>query len=173
MRVGLLGGSFNPAHEGHLHIARAGAKALGLQKVIWLVSQNPLKDRNATPPAKARLAGVKALLEAGMAATDVEAQLGLTYSVETLTWLRRRYPGVRLIWLMGADNLSGLHHWRRWREIIRQTEIAVAPRPGAGARARLSPGGRRLRASPHAHFLDGPVNGASSTALRNRAKARP
>jgi len=172
MRVGLLGGSFDPPHEGHLHIARAGLKALGLNKVIWLVSQNPLKDAGAMPPAKVRLAKVRALLETRMAATDVEAQLGLSYTVDTLRWLKRRYPGVTLVWLMGADNLAGLQRWRKWRQIIGHTDIAIAPRPGAGARARLSPGGRALRVSRRARFLDGPVNGASSTALRNRAKAK-
>jgi nicotinate-nucleotide adenylyltransferase len=173
MRVGLYGGSFNPAHEGHAHVAEEARKALGLDKVIWLVSpQNPLKDARQTASLADRMAGARGVA-AGPAdiVTDLESRLGLAYTVDTLRWLKRRYPGVRFVWIMGSDNLLGLHRWRRWRQIVRENDVAIVPRPGAGARANLAPGGRMLRRTGRTRFLETPLHGASSTALRVRAMA--
>ena len=173
MRVGLYGGSFNPAHEGHAHVADEARKALGLDMVIWLVSpQNPLKDSRDTATLSQRLARARKIAASpANIVTDLEARLGSAYTVDTLRWLKRRYPGVRFIWIMGSDNLSGFHRWRSWREIARHTDIAIVPRPGAGARANLAPGGRYLRRTGRTRFLETPLHHASSTALRVRAMA--
>ncbi len=172
MRVGLLGGSFNPPHEGHLHVARAARRALGLQRILWLVSpQNPLKGERAAPLA-ARVAAVRALARTPCnTVTGLESELGSSYSVHTIAWLKRRYPGVRFFWLMGSDNLVGLHRWRRWRDLPGLIETVIVPRPGSTVRGRLAPGGRLLLKSGRARVLETPLVSASSTALRKRAKA--
>lgn len=174
MRVGLFGGSFNPAHDGHAHVADAARKALGLHKVIWLVSpQNPLKDRRETASLARRMQAARKIATGpSNIVTDLEDRLGSPYTIHTLRLLKRRYPGVRFVWLMGSDNLFGLHHWRAWRDIGRRIDSAIAPRPAAGARAQLAPGGRYLRRTGRARFLETRLHGASSTALRVRAKAR-
>ena len=171
MRVGLYGGSFNPAHEGHRHVADEARRALGLDKVVWLVSpQNPLKDTRQTASLADRMAGAE-IVAAGPAniVTDLESRLGSAYTADTLRWLKRRYPGVRFVWIMGSDNLFGLTRWRDWRGIARQTDIVIVPRPGAGARANLAPGARFLRRLHRTRFLETPLVSASSTALRLRA----
>ena len=172
MRVGLLGGSFNPAHEGHAHVAETAMARLGLNKVLWLVSpQNPLKESGETAPLAERMAGARAVAaRPGMVVTDIEADLGSPYTIDTIRWLKRRYPAVRFVWLMGSDNLESLHFWRDWRSIVREVEVAVVPRPPSTVRGRLAPGGRLLAASERARVLDAPLNGASSTAIRERAK---
>jgi nicotinate-nucleotide adenylyltransferase len=140
-RIGLLGGSFNPAHRGHRRISLAAIRALGLDEVWWLVSPgNPLKDgAGDMAPLAARLASARG--KAGAApirATAIEARLGTRYTIDTLRALVRRYPRARFIWLMGADNLAQFHRWRDWRGIARTMPIAVIARPpytGAALRA--------------------------------------
>jgi nicotinate-nucleotide adenylyltransferase len=173
MRVGLYGGSFNPAHEGHAHVADEARKALGLDKVIWLVSpQNPLKDRRETASLARRLAQTrKVAASPANIVTDLESRLGSAYTADTLRWLKRRYRGVRFVWIMGSDNLFGFHRWRAWKAIAWETDVAIVPRPGAGARAQLAPGGRYLRRAGRTRFLETPLHHASSTALRVRAMA--
>jgi nicotinate-nucleotide adenylyltransferase len=173
MRVGLFGGSFNPAHEGHVHVADAARKALGLHKIVWLVSpQNPLKDRRDTTSLNQRMDAAHKLASGpSNIVTDLESRLGSAYTIDTLRWLKRRFPGVRFVWLMGSDNLVGLHRWRAWRDIARENDVAVVPRPRAGARAQLAAGGRFLRQTGRTRFLETPLHGASSTALRVRAMA--
>jgi nicotinate-nucleotide adenylyltransferase len=173
MRVGLFGGSFNPAHDGHAHVAGAARKALDLDKVLWLVSpQNPLKDRRETASLARRIdATRKVATRPSDIVTDIESRLGSAYTAHTLRWFKRRYPGVRFVWIMGSDNLYGLHRWRAWRDLARENDIAVVPRPGAGARAQLAPGGRYLRRTGRTRFLETPLVSASSTALRVRAMA--
>ena len=175
MRVGLLGGSFNPAHEGHAHVADTGRRALGLDKVLWLVSpQNPLKEAGETQPLAARLAQTqKFASRPGDIVTGLEADLGSPYTIDTIRWLKVRNPGVRFVWLMGSDNLESLHFWRDWQAIPREVEVAVVPRPGSTVRGWLAPGGRLLGRSGRAIALGAPLNNASSTALRERAKHRP
>lgn len=169
MRVGLLGGSFNPPHSGHRHVAETARARLGLDKVIWLVSpQNPLKREPAAPLAL-RLADVRRLAGRGDAVSALEYDLGTPFTVDTIRWLKRRYPGVRFFWLMGSDNLVGLHRWKQWRALPRLVDVAVTPRPGSMVRGQLAPGGRLLRRSGRARFLEAPLNPASSTALRERA----
>ncbi|MET0372272.1 MAG: nicotinate-nucleotide adenylyltransferase [Sphingobium sp.] len=131
-RIGLLGGSFNPAHGGHRAISLFAAKALGLDEVWWLVSPgNPLKPARGMAPLPARLAHAqKVARRAPIRATAIERDLGTRYTVDTLRALTRRYPRNRFIWLMGADNLAQFVEWRDWRGIARQMPIAVIARPG-------------------------------------------
>lgn len=130
-RIGLLGGSFNPAHRGHRRISLAAIRALGLDEVWWLVSPgNPLKPVAGMAPLAARLASARAMARrAPIHATAIEAELGTRYTIDTIRALQRRYPANRFIWLMGADNLAQFHRWRDWRGIARAVPIAVVARP--------------------------------------------
>ncbi|WP_374942081.1 nicotinate-nucleotide adenylyltransferase [Sphingomonas sp.] len=133
MRIGLFGGSFNPAHRGHRRVTLNAIRALALDEVWWLVSPgNPLKAaaRDMAPLA-ARLASARAMARrAPIRATAIETRLGTRYTVDTIAKLRRRHPKIRFIWLMGADNLGQFHRWKDWREIARAMPIAVIARPG-------------------------------------------
>ncbi len=134
IRVGLLGGSFNPAHRAHRRISLAARDALGLDEIWWLVSPgNPLKPVSGMAPLAARLASaVRMGRRAPIRVTAIERLLGTRYTVDTLAELVRRYPRHRFIWLMGEDNLAQFHRWRDWRRIARTLPIAVAARPGYG-----------------------------------------
>lgn len=131
-RIGLLGGSFNPAHRGHRHVTLEAIRLLGLDEAWWLVSPgNPLKPRAGMAPLAARLASARAMARrAPIRATDLEARLRTRYTVDTLRAIVRRYPRNRFIWIMGADNLAQFHAWRHWRSIARTMPIAVLTRPG-------------------------------------------
>jgi nicotinate-nucleotide adenylyltransferase len=132
-RIGLLGGSFNPAHRGHLRISLAARRAMGLDQVWWLVSPgNPLKE-TATDmaPFDARLGSAERLVRgAPIRASDFEWREGLRFSVDTVRRLKRRYPQHRFIWLLGSDTLPNFHKWRDWRGLAREVPIAVIRRPG-------------------------------------------
>ena len=140
-RIGLLGGSFNPAHKGHRRISLAAIDALDLDEVWWLVSPgNPLKPADGMAPLPARLASARRVARAArIRPTDIETRLGTRYTVDTLAALVRRYPRHRFIWLMGADNLGQFHRWREWRRIARTVPIAVVARPGYDAAALAAP----------------------------------
>ena len=140
-RVGLLGGSFNPAHGGHRRISLFARQALGLDAVWWLVSPgNPLKPSAGMAPLSARLASAMRLARrAPIVPTVIERQLGTVYTVDSLRTLRRRYPRIDFVWLMGSDNLAQLHRWRDWRRLARTMPIAVIARPGYDASAAASP----------------------------------
>jgi nicotinate-nucleotide adenylyltransferase len=146
-RVGLLGGSFNPAHGGHRRISLFAQAALGLDEVWWLVSPgNPLKPRAGMAPLGARLASARAQARrAPIRVTALERELGTRYTVDTLRAIRRRWPKRRFVWLMGADNLAEFHRWKNWREIARTMPIAVIARPGYDAAAVASPAMAWLR----------------------------
>ena len=163
MTVGLFGGSFDPPHEGHAHVAETAVQQLGLDRVIWLVSpQNPLKHQPG--PIEDRLAAVRKFARGPkMIVSDAEARLGTRYTIDTLRALMKRFPRVQFVWIMGSDNLAGFHRWASWRKIAELVPIAVVPRPGYGVRS--SPAARSLRVIR----LHGPLNYASSTALRSRA----
>lgn len=140
-RIGLLGGSFNPAHGGHRRISLFALRALALDEVWWLVSPgNPLKPAAGMAPLPARMRS--ALVQAKRApirVTAIERDLGTRYTIDTLRALRRRYPKRDFVWLMGSDNLAQFHLWRDWRDIARTMPIAVIARPGYDATAVASP----------------------------------
>ncbi len=146
-RIGLLGGSFNPAHRGHRRISLGAIRALGLDEVWWLVSPgNPLKPAAGMAPLAARLASARAMARhAPIRATAIEAELGTRYTVDTIRALRRRYPQHRFVWLMGTDNLAQFHRWRDWRGIARLLPIAVIARPSYIATALKGPATAWLR----------------------------
>jgi len=140
-RVGLLGGSFNPAHGGHLHISREALKRLGLDEVWWLVSpQNPLKPIAGMAPFAERLqqAGEVAAADRRIRVSDIEAKLGTTYTADTIKTLRRRFPRARFVWLMGGDNLVQFPYWLRWQQIFRTLPVAVFARPTTSLKALAS-----------------------------------
>jgi len=130
-RVGLLGGSFNPAHAGHRHISLEALKRLDLDEVWWLVApQNPLKPARGMAPVERRLAAAAKLArDRRIRVLNLEEQLGTLYTADTLDALRRRFPRSRFVWLMGADNLAQIRHWRRWTDIFDRVPIAVFARP--------------------------------------------
>ncbi|NNE88921.1 MAG: nicotinate-nucleotide adenylyltransferase [Silicimonas sp.] len=144
MCIGLLGGSFDPAHDGHALITREALKRFGLDEVWWLVSPgNPLKERGPAPMEQ-RLARARLEMQhPRVRVTDLESKLGTRFTYATLAALVARYPGVRFVWLMGADNLASFHRWENWRDIMELVPIGVLARPGQRTSARLSPAARR------------------------------
>nr|WP_151718622.1 nicotinate-nucleotide adenylyltransferase [Gemmobacter serpentinus] len=186
MKVGLLGGSFDPAHAGHVHITREALRRFGLDRVWWLVSPgNPLKARQPAPMAQ-RLAHARALMQhPRVQITDLEARLGTRFTAATLRKLRAIYPGVRFVWLMGADNLVQFHRWDHWEEIMQTVPVGVLARPGWGVKGRL---GRAARVygsdrvsegaagdlgdipAPAWCLADVPLNDLSSTEIRARGQ---
>lgn len=186
MRVGLLGGSFNPAHAGHRHVAALALRRLRLDQVWLLVSPgNPLKSRDGMAPLQTRLASARRLADGRrVLATAIEAMLGTRFTIDTLHLLSRRFPRVRFIWLMGADILSQLPRWRRWQEMLACIPVAVLPRPGYTRRALASRAARWMqhaRRPEHAAvtlpgnapgwvLLTTPENAVSATAIRAGAK---
>ncbi|HEY0164972.1 MAG TPA: nicotinate-nucleotide adenylyltransferase [Sphingomicrobium sp.] len=139
-RVGLLGGSFNPAHRGHRRISLAALDALGLDEIWWLVSPgNPLKPPKGVAPFEARLASARRMARlAPIRASDFEAREGTRFTIDTLEALIRRHPRHRFVWLMGADTVAQFHHWKSWRNIARRVPIAVIARPGYDGPARAA-----------------------------------
>ena len=139
-RVGLLGGSFNPAHRGHRRISLAAIDALGLDEVWWLVSPgNPLKPAKGMAPFVARLASARNMARrAPIRVSDFEARHGTRFTIDTVRALQRRHPRHRFIWLMGSDTVAQFHHWKSWRNIVRRLPIAVIARPGYDGPARAA-----------------------------------
>lgn len=139
MRIGLYGGTFNPPHAGHVLVARTALKAAGLHRLWWMVSPgNPLKSL-APPPIEERIALSRALThDPDIVVTGVEAAMATRFTIDSLRFLRRRCPGVRFVYVMGADSFASLHHWKNWREIMRLTPIVVIDRPGQGIAAARS-----------------------------------
>jgi nicotinate-nucleotide adenylyltransferase len=139
-RVGLLGGSFNPAHRGHRAMSLAAIDALGLDEVWWLVSPgNPLKAAEGMAPFAARLASARRQARRSrIRVSDFEAREGTRFTVDTIGLLVRRRPGIRFIWLMGEDTLPDFHRWKAWRRLATLVPIAVLARPGYGDEARAA-----------------------------------
>jgi nicotinate-nucleotide adenylyltransferase len=180
--IGLLGGSFDPAHEGHVHITRQALRRFGLDRVWWLVSPgNPLKTRGPAP-LEDRVAHARDVMQhPRVTVTDIEAHLGTRATADTIRTLQRIYPGVRFVWLMGADNLAQFHLWYDWQCIMETVPVGVLARPGDRISARLSPAARaygmaRLKGAesrvlaralaPAWCFVNVPMNDQSSTAIR-------
>src|SRR5687767_9955781 len=139
-RIGLLGGSFNPAHRGHRRISLAAIEALGLDEVWWLVSPgNPLKGGKEMAPFEARLESARAMARrAPIRVSNFEARAGTRYTIDTVGKLLRRHPSDRFIWLMGADTVAQFHQWKAWRALARCLPIAVISRPGYEGPARAA-----------------------------------
>ena len=182
-KIGLLGGSFNPAHRGHRRISLAAMEALGLDEVWWLVSPgNPLKAAKGMAPFDARFASAREQAKGTrIRVSDFEREAGTRYTVDTLQLLNRRYPDVQFIWLMGGDTVAQFHQWRRWRDLAAIVPIAVIHRPGYDAPARAAPAMGWLRwfvrplnqakqwtewSAPAIFFLRLPPDPTSATRLR-------
>jgi nicotinate-nucleotide adenylyltransferase len=183
-RIGLLGGSFNPAHRAHRRMSLAAMEALDLDEVWWLVSPgNPLKDKaEDMAPYAVRLASARAMARRSrIRVSDFEARAGTRYTVDTIHLLAKRHPRHRFIWLMGEDTVSQFHQWRRWRDLARMVPIAVISRPGYDddARAARAMGWLRRYVHPASHarnwtewsapaisFLRLPPDRTSATRLR-------
>lgn len=129
--VGLLGGSFNPAHDGHRHISLEAIKALKLDAVWWMVSpQNPMKPTTGMAPFDRRLSQARKVAQhPRIIATDIEQQMGTRYTIDTLTQLKKKFTATHFVWLMGNDNLMHFHQWHDWEEIFRLVPICVLDRP--------------------------------------------
>ena len=183
-RVGLLGGSFNPAHAGHLHISRLALKRLALDEVWWLVSpQNPLKAAEGTAPLAERLAGARKLARGRKYwATDIEHDLGTHYTADTLAALKGRFPNAQFVWIMGADNLGEIARWNNWTAIFETVPNAVFARPAYSFKALTSTAAKRFagRRRPQSQaaslvgqnppawvYLQIPMSSASATKIRD------
>jgi nicotinate-nucleotide adenylyltransferase len=184
MRIGLLGGSFNPPHAAHRAISRFAIKRLQLDRVWWLVTPgNPLKEQGALPDLEERAAAARKMADdPRIDVSCLESVIGTRYTVDTITYLHRRASGLRLVWIMGADNLAQFHRWENWRRIAFAVPMAVIDRPPQSFRALAAPaaqalarhriperdaGGLADRGAPAWVFLTGMKSTLSSTGLRN------
>lgn len=182
LRVGLLGGSFDPPHRGHLHLSREALKRFGLDAVVWLVSPgNPLKP-DAPAALERRIAAARALVDhPRIFVSDFEARNRTRYTAETLAALQARHPKLRFTWLMGADNLAQIHRWETWQQIFARVPVGVLARPGMrqaalrSVAARMWTGARMpseaagllgAAKAPAWCFVNMPMSELSSTALR-------
>ncbi|MEQ9639629.1 MAG: nicotinate-nucleotide adenylyltransferase [Alphaproteobacteria bacterium] len=183
LRVGLLGGSFNPAHDGHRHVSLWALRALRLDQVWWLISpQNPLKPAAGMAPLAQRMASARAAARhPAIRVSDIEDRLGTRYTVDTVAALCRRHRDIDFVWLMGADILVQLPRWRRWTDLTRMVPIAVLDRPGYAYAALAGRAAQRLRRfrvrnpgdlaqtrPPAWAFLWGRRHTASATEIRAR-----
>jgi len=183
MRIGLFGGTFDPPHQAHLAASLLALKRLNLDRVWWLVTPgNPLKDTRGLEPLERRIAGARALArDPRIEVTGLEAVINTRYSYDTLRFLVRRCPGVRFVWIMGADNLRSFYRWQNWRDIANLVPIAVVDRPGPSLYATASVAAQALagaripdeaaasladRDPPAWVYLHGLKSHLSSTALR-------
>jgi nicotinate-nucleotide adenylyltransferase len=184
MRIGLLGGSFNPAHEGHLHVSRMALKRLGLDYVWWLVTpQNPLKGSAGLAPLEDRMRQARDVAHhPRIVVMDVERDLHTHYSFHTVKALQRRFPQVCFVWLMGSDNLAIFRRWHRWADLAATIPIAVIRRPGSVLASlnakpmhrfahRCVRGALAAKKPPAIVILDGMRNRQSSTAIRAAARS--
>ncbi len=182
-RIGLMGGTFNPPHEGHALCAMTALRRLDLDQLWWMVTPgNPLKTGEGLPSLEARMAASRRLVsDPRIKVTGFEAALGSPYTYATVRYLTRRLPAVHFVWVMGADNLATFYRWQRWREIAELLPIAVVDRPGWRLKALASPAAGRLAgyripegkaarlpgmSAPAWAFLSTRLSEASSTALR-------
>lgn len=170
--VGLLGGSFNPAHEGHRHISLYALKMLGLDAVWWMVSpQNPLKSKKDMAGFDSRLKSARvASHHPKIIVTDIEAQLGTRYTVDTLKALKKHFPRTKFVWLMGMDNLHQIHKWKNWQEIFKLLPVCVLDRPPRENIVRATKAKERFKGK--ITILHIPLSDTSATAIRAKKKKR-
>lgn len=188
LRIGLLGGSFNPAHPGHLEISRQALRRLRLDQVWWLVvPQNPLKPRRQTAPLGRRLARARRIARhPRVVVTPLERVLGTLYTADTVGALARVFPRARFVWLMGADNLIEVSRWKDWQRIFNTVPVAVFDRPSYSVRAAAASAARRFarqrlpepqagslarRKPPAWVFIHQRLSPQSSTRIRAAARA--
>jgi len=184
MRIGLLGGSFNPPHVAHRAISLFAIKRLKLDRVWWLVTPgNPLKDQDGLRDLNERTAAARRMAnDPRIDVSCLESVIGTRYTVDTISYLRRRASGLRFVWIMGADNLAQFHRWQNWRRIASEVPIAVIDRPPQSFRALAAPAAQALaryrlpenqagrladQRPPAWVFLTGMKLNLSSTGLRN------
>ncbi len=184
MRIGLLGGSFNPPHVAHRAISLFAIKRLKLDRVWWLVTPgNPLKDQDGLRDLNERTAAARNMAnDPRIDVSCLESVIGTRYTVDTISYLRRRASGLRFVWIMGADNLAQFHRWQNWRRIASEVPIAVIDRPPQSFRALAAPAAQALaryrlpenqagrladQRAPAWVFLTGMKLNLSSTGLRN------
>lgn len=187
MSIGLFGGSFNPPHEGHRHVALTALQRLQINRLWWLVSPgNPLKQNDGLPPLRERILHSKQMMVHPLIdVTGCEATLKTKYSADLVRHLVKRYPTVRFVWIMGADNLTNFHQWERWQDIAANVPICVIDRPGDTLATRSSQAAKKLLHSridaadakllkdfspPAWTFIHAPKNALSSTLLRQAKK---
>ena len=192
MRIGLFGGTFDPPHQAHLGAALLALKRLQLDRIWWLVTPgNPLKDTRGLAPLSERIEAVRALTQhhPRIDVSGLEAVIKTRYTYDTIRFLITRCPGVRFVWIMGADNLRSFHRWQKWRDIASMVPIVVVDRLGPSLYAAAGPAGQALgrfripgsavtalprRKPPAWSFLHGLKSPLSSTALRaQRRKSGP
>lgn len=182
--IGLLGGSFDPPHEGHLHISKEALKRFGLHGVWWLVSPgNPLKVRGPAPLDRRMTAAQSLVDDPRIQVTDIEAQIGTRYTAQTISAMQKLYPRTHFVWLMGADNLAQFHRWDNWQQIIERVPLGVLARPGGRIPARTSKAAQLYRSyrvrkrdafglayqeAPAWSFVNVPMRDDSSSAIRAR-----
>lgn len=182
MAVGLLGGSFDPAHEGHAHLTRVALTRFSLDRVIWLVSPgNPLKAQGPAPLADRMAQARRVISDPRVQISDFESRIGTRYTAETIEALQKACPRVRFVWLMGADNLQQFHRWERWQDILHAVPLGVLARPGWRQSALQSRTARQYRAyqlpgaashllagqeAPAWCFVNMPMTSVSSTQIR-------
>ena len=186
LRIGLLGGSFDPPHSGHMHISKWAIKEFSLDRIWWLVSPgNPLK-KNAPADLDRRLSACNKLVNhPKVIVTDLERVFNTRFTAQTLTTLKSQYRGVRFVWLMGADNLAEFHKWDRWQDIMHMLPVGVMARPNQQLAANCSPAARIFRESrlsaqsstalpfkeaPSWSLLTGPMDDESSSKIRAKGK---
>lgn len=182
-RIGIMGGTFDPPHAGHAAVAATALRRLHLDQLWWMVSPgNPLKRQPRSLSLGERVEASRTLAsDPRIKVTDLESALGSTYTFDTLRYLKRRFPGVHFVWVMGADNLAGFHRWQHWRGIARLMPLAIVDRPRWRLPALASPAARALAShrlpeaaaarlarsrAPAWVFLSTRLSDASSTALR-------
>jgi nicotinate-nucleotide adenylyltransferase len=184
-RIGLFGGSFNPPHEGHVHVCEQALRRLQLDQIWWLVTPgNPLKDTSNLAPLEKRIEACELItVDPRMKITACEATMPTRYTADTLQYIVERNTGVNFVWIMGADNLGQFHHWERWRDIAHSMPFAVIDRPGSTMALHSSPAAQILShfridesdasllsttKAPAWTFLHGPRNSLSSTLIRQK-----
>ncbi len=184
LNVGLLGGSFDPPHEGHVIITKQAIKVFNLSKLWWLISpRNPIKKITPSEINKRLIACKKIITHPSVTITDIEKKLKSNFTAQTLFKIKRLYPGIKFVWLMGADNLVNFHHWENWDWIMKNVPIGVLARPGEQIKAGLSPAATRFRKfriprekslllpylkPPVWTLIIGPMKAISSTNIREK-----